>query len=309
MSRLQQLRIVDAVLTNLAAGYINDEFIADSILPRVPVTKEGGKVPLFGKAQFIEHRTERAIRGATNVRDPEGVKTIDYVLTEYDIATRLDYREKQEADFQIDAVETANTMEILRLGHELRVARMVQNPATYVPGNTITLAGADQFTNPASDPLGVVLDAKAAVRSQIVREPNTLWMGYSTYLTLLRHPQLVGLLSTNKDRILTDDELQSRLATLPLQRHTAHTATDLPTLLERIRQARTQGWCLVNQELEEGLISIAAPLTNRLGQTVAALNISGQANRTSAEVMQATMLPALLKAARTISRLLSLQRN
>ena len=29
MSRLQQLRIVDAVLTNLAAGYINDEFIAD----------------------------------------------------------------------------------------------------------------------------------------------------------------------------------------------------------------------------------------------------------------------------------------
>jgi len=232
MSRLQQLRIVDAVLTNLAAGYINDEFIADSILPRVPVTKEGGKVPLFGKAQFIEHRTERAIRGATNVRDPEGVKTIDYVLTEYDIATRLDYREKQEADFQIDAVETANTMEILRLGHELRVARKVQNPATYAPGNTITLAGADQFTNPASDPLGVVLDAKAAVRSQIVREPNTLWMGYSTYLTLLRHPQLVGLLSTNKDRILTDDELKRFLRVDNLVVGKAVTSTDGETVTD-----------------------------------------------------------------------------
>ncbi len=232
MSRLQLLRIVDAVLTNLAAGYINDEFIADSILPRVPVTKEGGKVPLFGKAQFIEHRTERAIRGATNVRDPEGVKTLDYVLTEYDIATRLDYREKQEADFQIDAVETANTMEILRLGHELRVARMVQNPATYVPGNTITLAGADQFTNPASDPLGVVLDAKAAVRSQIVREPNTLWMGYSTYLTLLRHPQLVGLLSTNKDRILTDDELKRFLRVDNLVVGKAVTSTDGETVTD-----------------------------------------------------------------------------
>ena len=232
MSRLQQLRIVDAVLTNLAAGYINDEFIADSILPRVPVTKEGGKVPLFGKAQFIEHRTERAIRGATNVRDPEGVKTLDYVLTEYDIATRLDYREKQEADYQIDAVETANTMEILRLGHELRVARKVQNPATYAPGNTITLAGADQFTNPASDPLGVVLDAKAAVRSQIVREPNTLWMGYSTYLTLLRHPQLVGLLSTNKDRILTDDELKRFLRVDNLVVGKAVTSTDGETVTD-----------------------------------------------------------------------------
>lgn len=83
----------------------------------------------------------------------------------------------------------------------------------------------------------------------------------------------------------------------------------MPTLLTRIRQARQQGWCLVNQELEEGLISIAAPLTNRTGQTVAALNISGQANRTSAEVMQEAMLPALLKAARTISRMMGAPRT
>ena len=208
MSRLQNIRIVDPVLTNLAAGYINEEFIADAILPRATVTKEGGKVPLFGKAQFIEHRTERAIRAASNVRDPEGVLSKDFVLTEYDIATRLDYREKQESAYQLEAVETANTMEILRLGHELRVARMVQNPATYAPGNTITLAGADQFTNPASDPLGVVLDGKAAVRAQIVREPNTMAMGYETYRALRRHPQLVGLLSTNKDRVLTLEDLK-----------------------------------------------------------------------------------------------------
>ena len=108
---------------------------------------------------------------------------------------------------------------------------------------------------------------------------------------------------------LPDDELQARLAAHPLQRWTEHTATDVPTLLTRIRQARQQGWCLVNQELEEGLISIAAPLTNRTGQTVAALNISGQANRTSAEVMQETMLPALLKAAKMISRMMGSPRG
>ena len=208
MSRLQNIRIVDPVLTNLAAGYINDEFIADAILPRVPVVKEGGKIPLFGKAQFVEHRTERAIRAASNVRDPDGVDTINFALTEYDIATRLDYREKQEASYALEAVETANTMEILRLGHELRVARLVQNPATYASGNVTTLAGGDQFSDPGSDPLGVVLDAKAAVRAKIVREPNTMSMGYETYRTLRRHPQLVGLLSSNKDRILTLDDLK-----------------------------------------------------------------------------------------------------
>ena len=208
MSRLKEIRIVDPVLTNLAAGYVNEEFIADKILPRVSVVKEGGKIPLFGKAHFVEHRTERAIRAASNVRDPEGIKSVDFTLDEHDIATRIDYREKQEAGYALEAVETDNTMEILRLGHELRVARAVQNPATYAPGNTLALAGADQFTDPASDPLGVVLDAKAAVRAGIVREPNVISMGYETYRALRRHPQLVGLLSTNKDRVLTLDDLK-----------------------------------------------------------------------------------------------------
>ena len=41
---------------------------------------------------------------------------------------------------------------------------------------------------------------------------------------------------------------------------------------------------------------------------MAALNISGQANRTNAKLMQEAMLPPLLEAAQTISRLLSAQR-
>ena len=107
---------------------------------------------------------------------------------------------------------------------------------------------------------------------------------------------------------LPDTELQARLAQRPMERFTDRTATDAQDLLARIRAVRAQGWCLVNQELEEGLISIAAPLTDRTGRTVAALNISGQANRTSAEMMQETLLPALLRAARTISRMMGAAR-
>ena len=103
---------------------------------------------------------------------------------------------------------------------------------------------------------------------------------------------------------LDDAVLQARLAQAPLSRFTAHTTMDASELLARIREARAQGWCLVNQELEEGLISIAAPLTDRTGQTVAALNISGQANRTTPAVMQDTLLPSLLRAAKTISRMM-----
>lgn len=90
---------------------------------------------------------------------------------------------------------------------------------------------------------------------------------------------------------------------------TRHTVTDLDALRQKLAQTRKQGWCLVNQELEEGLVSMAAPIYDRAGRTVAALNISGQANRTSAKVMQESMLQPLQHAAQTISRLLAVQNN
>ena len=103
---------------------------------------------------------------------------------------------------------------------------------------------------------------------------------------------------------LPDAELRSRLAASALEARTRHTVTDPEILRTRIQQVGRQGWCLVNQELEEGLISVAAPVSDRTGRMVAAINISGQANRTSARVMQDTILPALRAAAALISSLL-----
>lgn len=108
---------------------------------------------------------------------------------------------------------------------------------------------------------------------------------------------------------LPTDQMMQVLQATERTARTRYTLTDVNELATKIAQVRKQGWSLVNQELEEGLVSIAAPITDRSGQTVAALNISGQANRTSAKVMQETMLPALLEASRSISRRLSLQRS
>ncbi len=106
---------------------------------------------------------------------------------------------------------------------------------------------------------------------------------------------------------LPEEEVQARLLASDRQPRTKHTVIDVDALMAKVAQARRQGWCIVNQELEEGLISVAAPLTNRTGRMVAALNLSGQANRTSAKVAQEQLLPALLASARHISSLLSQQ--
>lgn len=101
---------------------------------------------------------------------------------------------------------------------------------------------------------------------------------------------------------LPDEQVETLLAASTLQPLTRHTLTDVPTLMARVRQARRQGWCLVNQELEEGLVSMAAPVVDRSGRTVAAVNITGQANRTPVRQMQETMLEPLLATAREISQ-------
>ena len=102
---------------------------------------------------------------------------------------------------------------------------------------------------------------------------------------------------------LPDGEVLRLLRASRREPRTRHTLTDVDALLAKVQQARRQGWCQVNQELEEGLVSIAAPVTDRAGRTVAALNVSGQANRTGARQMQETMLPPLLRSAEAISRL------
>lgn len=104
-------------------------------------------------------------------------------------------------------------------------------------------------------------------------------------------------------------QLQALLAQCPREAFTRYTLTSDEDLLAAIAQVRAQGWAVINQELEEGLISVAAPLVNAQGQFVGAINVSGQVNRTNAEQMQERILPHLQQAAQTVSQLMRAARR
>lgn len=108
---------------------------------------------------------------------------------------------------------------------------------------------------------------------------------------------------------LPQPQLLALLANCPREPFTRYTLTEDADLLGAIEVVRQQGWALINQELEEGLISVAAPLHNAQGQCVGAINVSGQANRTNAQEMQARIVPHLLRAAQTISLLMRTARR
>jgi len=106
---------------------------------------------------------------------------------------------------------------------------------------------------------------------------------------------------------LSDDILLSLLNKLDRTEFTVYTKTTDEQLLNAIREVRKNGWALVNQELEEGLISIAVPLIDRSGGVIAALNVSGQANRSNAERMVSEVLPKLLKTASEIAGIIDVR--
>jgi IclR family pca regulon transcriptional regulator len=68
-----------------------------------------------------------------------------------------------------------------------------------------------------------------------------------------------------------------------------------------LTKVRAQGFAMVDQELEEGLRSAAAPIRDRSGRVIASLNISTHASRSSLETMRRTLVPLLLAAAARIS--------
>jgi IclR family pca regulon transcriptional regulator len=100
---------------------------------------------------------------------------------------------------------------------------------------------------------------------------------------------------------LSDDELSAYLDGLTLNRLTARTIASTAALRAEVLRIRAQGWSLVDQELEEGLRAVAAPIRDRAGRTVAALNISTHASRTSLESARRDLVPPLLAAAARIS--------
>jgi IclR family pca regulon transcriptional regulator len=127
--------------------------------------------------------------------------------------------------------------------------------------------------------------------SRIMRVAINVGTRFPAYATSMGRVQLAGL---------PDDALAAYLARaelLPLTERTLVGAGELRAELERIR---AQGWALVDQELEDGLRSVAAPIRDRSGRVVAAVNVSAHASRASTETVHSTLLPPLLAAAAAI---------
>jgi len=92
------------------------------------------------------------------------------------------------------------------------------------------------------------------------------------------------------------EDAKARLGTRPLPARTALTLTNPAQVLSELAKVRSKGFATIDQEVELGLRSIAVPLYNMHGVTVAAINCGVAAAQVGMDELIERLLPALKKA-------------
>ena len=98
------------------------------------------------------------------------------------------------------------------------------------------------------------------------------------------------------------DAYLSRVSLVKLTHRTVSTASELKRVLATVQR---HGYAVVDQELELGLRSIAVPVKDAAGRSIAAINVGTQSARVSIAEMESKFLPALNSAAAELGTMLA----
>lgn len=104
---------------------------------------------------------------------------------------------------------------------------------------------------------------------------------------------------------LGDEELDRWLADESYVAPSPRSITDPKKVRQKVLEARRLQYAIIDGEMEVGVRSIAVPIHDRAGHTIAALNIGTSAARTSLDHMRKVFLPALREAAHQVEKTLS----
>lgn len=97
------------------------------------------------------------------------------------------------------------------------------------------------------------------------------------------------------------DAYFARVALRALTPRTSTLAEEIRSILDRVRR---DGHCIVDEELELGLRSVAVPVCDGAGKVRCAINVGVQTHRMEMRQLREDVLPRLLEAARELSRIL-----
>lgn len=214
---LSQARVIDPVLTSIAQGFKQNNFVGDLLFPQVPVQMRAGKILSFGKEDFMLYASQRA-PGENTKRIQVGYSSGNFALVDYSLEASLPIELIQEAGegangFSIDmaSMSIKKVDAIMALRREKAQADIARTAASYGAGNKVTLSGTSQWSDfsGTSDPIASVETAKEAIRAATGKRPNLMIMGPAVMSKLRQHPKIVDRMKYTGRDVATAEILAS----------------------------------------------------------------------------------------------------
>ena len=170
----------------------------------------------------------------------------------------------------------------------------------------LTLAGAYLLSNPISAILQPALerlsaDINEACSAAVLDGDDMVMIAHASPPRVLQLSGQIGLrvpaVSSSLGRILLagfdDDRLKAFLAHNKPKALTPHTIVDKDALQRSILRARSDGYSLVDQEVELGFRSISVALRRLDGKAIGSLNVGVHSERSPIKTMHNLLLPKL----------------
>ncbi len=105
---------------------------------------------------------------------------------------------------------------------------------------------------------------------------------------------------------MEEKELYEYVLKLPLKKMTEKSITDPYKLYDKLIAEKNQGYQMVEEEIEDGLMSIAVPIYNRDNKMIGAMNIGSHLSYKNTKTLKESVLPLLLEAAKETSNAIKL---
>jgi len=187
--------VIVPALSAVAIKYRHQNFIADQVMPRVPVDKQqfislsDRMADWMTPVDTTVGRTDAPKQMASSIQDPTYLATLDQGLDE-SVPNEDQFNGPNENALMR---ATQRIMGLVSLQREMRVAAVFNNLANFAYSQAYS-TGTTQWSDYAnSDPLGDILK----YLDMCFARPNKVVMGRRVWTVLSQHPKLVHLANTS----------------------------------------------------------------------------------------------------------------
>jgi hypothetical protein len=205
---LQQTRLgQNAVLTNLARGVRQPNFVMRLLYPLADVADFGGQMIEFDDSAYDVVDDDRADDTPYNEIQDSFAGRI-FTLNTKGLMYRVGDKKRTSLErLRINWGQRATNrlMGTAMLKHEVEGAEAAATIDSYATTNRVTLTTGSQFNEPGVDPGPVIRRGKAAISGQTGEDPNVLVLGREVFDELCENPFIKQRIQyTSRDSLTTD---------------------------------------------------------------------------------------------------------